>query len=83
MIGGIGKDKLDGDHDDDLLIAGTVANEDDADDLAAAIAALGSNDLAVALLSLGTISDDGDKDDLKGGNGDDELIGGSNDKLKS
>ncbi|NQV23089.1 MAG: calcium-binding protein, partial [Rhodopirellula sp.] len=37
---------------------------------------------AGALLSLGSISDDGDKDDLKGGKGDDELIGGVKDKLK-
>lgn len=82
LIGGIGKDKLKGDKGDDLLIGGSVANEDGVSLLDTALAAWTNDDLAGALLSLGSISDDGDKDDLSGGKGDDELIGGSRDKLK-
>ena len=36
-----------------------------------------------ALVDLGAITDDGDKDDLTGGKGLDELIGGIADKLKA
>ncbi|NQV27476.1 MAG: hypothetical protein HQ518_24260 [Rhodopirellula sp.] len=82
LIGGVGRDKLNGDNDSDLLIASSTVNEDDLAALDTALAAWASDDLASALLSLGTISDDGDKDDLKGGKGDDELIGGIGDKLK-
>jgi hypothetical protein len=39
--------------------------------------------LAAALVDLGAITDDGDKDDLKGEQGFDELIDGVGDKLKS
>ena len=42
-----------------------------------------SGDLASALFDLGAITDDGDKDDLKGEKGNDHLIGGANDELKS
>ena len=41
-----------------------------------------SDDLALALIDLGALTDDGDKDYLKGENGNDHLIGGVGDKLK-
>ncbi|MFV2068625.1 MAG: Calx-beta domain-containing protein, partial [Pirellulales bacterium] len=83
LIGGIGKDQLRGGKGDDLLIGGSIANEDDAAALAAALADWSSGDVAAARVDLGAIIDDGDKDDLKGGKGDDELFGGAGDKLKS
>ena len=82
LIGGIGRDQLNGDHGDDLLIGGSAENEDDAAALEAAAAAWSDGDLATALLSLGSITDDNDRDDLKGGRGTDELIGGVGDRLK-
>lgn len=82
LIGGTGADRIDGNHDDDLLIGGSTANEDDDAALDTALAAWASDDLAGTLLSLGTISDDGDKDDLTGGKSTDHLIGGASDKLK-
>ena len=82
IIGGDGKDDLKGGRGDDLIIGGIAANEDDLGSVDAALTAWDSGDLSNALLSLGSIQDDFDKDKLKGGQGDDELIGGAGDKLK-
>ncbi len=82
LIGGIGKDHLKGDHDDDLLIGDSAANEENAAALEAAIAAWASGDLDAALLNLGDITDDGDKDKLQGGKDDDEVKAGDGDKEK-
>lgn len=81
-IGGVGKDKLKGGRGDDLLIGGSAANEDDLASVDAALADWNSGNLAGALVDLGAITDDGDKDDLKGEKGIDHLIGGVGDKLK-
>ena len=82
LIGGIGKDKLQGGRDEDLLIGGFAANQDHLASLDAALADWVNGDLAAALLDLGLLADDGDKDDLKGEQGLDKLIGGAGDKLK-
>ncbi len=82
LIGGIGKDKLKGGRGDDLLIGGSAASENDFASLDAALTDWTSGDLAGALVDLGAITDDGDKDDLKGEKGIDELFGGIGDKLK-
>ena len=82
MIGGDGKDKMKGGRGDDLMIGGIAANENNLASLQAALADWTSDDLAGALLEIGTITDDGDKDDLKGEKGKDHLIGGAGDKLK-
>ena len=67
---------------DDLIIGGIAENEDDIDSVDAALTAWDSGDLSNALLCLGSIQDDFDKDKRKGGKGDDELIGGAGDNLK-
>ena len=59
--------RLNGGRDADLLIGGPSGNESDDDGLSDAVAAWASGDLAVALMHLGTISDDLDRDQLKGG----------------
>jgi hypothetical protein len=82
LIGGLGKDKLNAGKDDDLLIGGSAANEDDLAALDAALTDWVGGDLAATLVDLGSIDDDGDKDDLKGEQGIDYLIGGIGDKLK-
>jgi hypothetical protein len=82
LIGGDGKDKLRGGRGDDLLIGGSTDNQDDLSLLDAALSAWDSGNLADALLALGNDLDDFDKDNLKGGKGNDELIGGHRDKLK-
>ena len=82
LIGGIGKDNLKGGRGDDLLIGGSVANADHLAAFDAALADWATGSVAATLTDLGAISDDGDKDDLKGEQGDDYLIGGAGDKLK-
>ena len=81
LIGGIGEDKLKGGQGNSLLIGHSAANEEDAGVLAAALAHWTAGDLAAALVDLGALTDDLDKDDLNGGKGDDELLGGDGDKL--
>jgi len=83
LIGGIGKDKLKGGKGDDLLVGDSAANEDDFASLESALANWTSGDLAAALVDLGALTSDGDKDDLKGEKGDDSLFGSGKDKLKS
>lgn len=83
LIGGDGKDKLKGGRGDDLLIGGSAADGDDLAALDVARADWTSGDLAGALVDLGAITDDGEKDDLKGEQGDDERFGGIGDKLKA
>lgn len=82
LIGGTGRDQISGDDGDDLLIGGSAANESSVGSLATVMAAWSSGDLSGALLGLGSITDDGLRDDLTGGKGNDQLIGGSGDKLK-
>ena len=82
LIGGIGRDKLKGGKGNDLLIGHSAANEQNAAALAAALAHWTAGDLASALVDLGALTDDNENDDLKGDQGDDELIGGIGDKLK-
>ncbi len=77
-----GKDKLNGGRGNDLLIGGSAENENALASLEAAMADWGQGGLAAALLDLGSITDDHDKDGLKGGKGIDKLIGGVGDKLK-
>ena len=82
LIGGLGKDKLKGGDGDDLLVGGSVANENDIAALDAALANWIGGDLASTLVDLGEVTDDLDKDDLKGEDGADHLIDGLGDKLK-
>lgn len=82
LIGGTGKEKMRGGHGDDLMVASSTANDNDVASLDAALADWTSGDLAGALVDLGAITDDLDKDYLKGDKGHDELFGGVGDKLK-
>ena len=82
LIGGLGKDKLKGGDGDDLLVGGSVANTSNLAALDAALAHWVGGDLASALVDLGEVTDDLDKDDLKGEDGVDHLIDGLGDKLK-
>ena len=68
---------------DDLIIGGSTANDNDIASLEAAFAHWSASDLAAALVDLGSISDDGEQDDLSGHRGDDELFGGLGDTLRS
>jgi len=85
LLGGTGKDKLKGGRGDDLLVGDSAANEHDLTSLHAALAnwsGTASDRLDAALVDIGLLTDDGDKDDLKGEKGDDELFGSGKDKLK-
>ena len=82
LIGGTGKDHLQGGQADDLLIGGSAANENDLAAVDAALADWASGNLAGALIDLGAITDDGDKDHLQGQQGTDVLIGGIGDTLQ-
>ncbi|MCA9049391.1 MAG: hypothetical protein KDA89_11730, partial [Planctomycetaceae bacterium] len=67
LIGGTGKDQLAGRNGNDLLIGGAAGDEDDEFALAAALYAWANDDLSAALLNLGSITDDEDRDVLEGG----------------
>jgi Ca2+-binding RTX toxin-like protein len=82
LIGGTGRDRLRGDRGEDILIGGSTNNENDEAALKTALTAWLNDDLSEALLNLGSIADDGERDYLTGGKGRDELIGGAGDKLK-
>ena len=82
LIGGLGKDKLKGNAGDDLLIGGSAANENYLAALDQALADWASGNLAATLFDLGIITDDNNKDELFGEQGNDYLIGGVGDKLK-
>ena len=81
LIGGSGSDRIHGKSGKDLMIAGSAANENNIVALQAALAHWTTGDLTAALVNLGSITDDDERDYMKGGHGDDELIGGSGDKL--
>ena len=81
MIGGLGKDTIKGGAGNDLLIGGTLANENQLAALDAALAQRTSHS-TVKPSFLGSITDDGDKDDLSGEKGIDRLVAGLGDKLK-
>lgn len=70
------------DHGDDLIIGGSTENEDDLISLQAAMDAWFGGDLVAALLELGTVADDGDRDYLRGDRGNDEIIGGAGDRVR-
>ncbi|MCM2371909.1 hypothetical protein NB063_14970 [Rhodopirellula sp. ICT_H3.1] len=82
MIGGDGKDKMKGGKGDDLMFADMAANENDLSALDTALTFWNAGDLPSAMAAVGTLLSDGDKDDLKGEQGDDHLFGSLNDKLK-
>ena len=82
LMGGTGNDKLHGGKGDDLLMGGSTANGNSPGALQAALAHWTAGDLAAALFDLGAITDDGVKDYLRGGKGDDVLIDGAGDKRK-
>lgn len=82
LIGGTGKDKLKGGDGNDLLIGGSVERQDDITSVDDALTHWTAGDLAAVLVDLGTITDDREKDDLKGEKGIDHLIGGLDDKEK-
>ncbi|MEZ6115796.1 MAG: Ig-like domain-containing protein [Pirellulaceae bacterium] len=81
LIGGFGRDKVKGGDDDDLLIGGSTDSESKLESIEAALADWTNGDLAAAMVDLGALTDDGDRDDLKGESGDDEFVGGTGDKL--
>lgn len=82
LIGGTGRDRLRGERNDDLVIGGSTEFETGELALKTALSAWLNDDLSTALLSLGPVTDDGERDDLKGGQGCDELIGGIGDKVR-
>jgi Ca2+-binding RTX toxin-like protein len=82
LIGGAGRDKLQGGKDHDLLIGHEAAHQEYLPALKAALALWTAHDLAGALIELGPLTDDAERDDLQGEQGDDELLGGSGDKWK-
>ena len=81
LIGGSGSDDLKGGKGDDLLIGGLVSGDEDLAVLDAALAQWTAAPSAVPA-ALGTPTDDGDKDDLKGEQGTDLLVALGNDKSK-
>ncbi|GAA5505791.1 PKD domain-containing protein [Novipirellula caenicola] len=81
LIGGNGEDDLKGGKGEDLLIGGIAEFEYDFAALDAAMADWGTNPTAPPV-SLGLLSDDGDKDDMKGEKDDDLLVGFGDDKMK-
>jgi Ca2+-binding RTX toxin-like protein/6-phosphogluconolactonase (cycloisomerase 2 family) len=82
LIGGTGRDNIRGGHGDDLIVGGSTVNEDDPAQLDAAMAAWINGDLVSALLELGTVNDDGDRDDIRGDRGRDHVISGTNDRVR-
>ncbi len=83
LIGGSGKDKLKGGRGNDLIIGGSTANEENFAALDQALAAWSSDDLTMALNFIGAITDDNEKDDLFGEQGNDFLHHGNGDKRKN
>lgn len=83
IIGGTGKDKLQGGSGNDLIIGGSTANENDLAALDQALAVWSSDDLTTALNFVGTVTDDNERDDLFGEQGDDYLHYGNGDKRKN
>ena len=83
LIGGDGGDAMWGGNGNDLMIAGPAANQHQLAALDAALSRWRADDLPGALAALGALTDDLDRDLLKGGNGHDELIGGDGDRLNT
>ncbi|MCA9197870.1 MAG: VCBS domain-containing protein, partial [Planctomycetales bacterium] len=82
LVGGLGRDNVKGGADDDLLIGGATESENNLALIEAALADWSNQDIVATLDDLGTVTDDGDKDDLKGEAGVDHLVGGTGDKLQ-
>ena len=78
FIGGDGKDKLDGKKGNDVLIGSTTDKDGDLDALDAVLTNWIDTGTLVGLV----VTDDGDKDELKGGKGADLFFKGVGDKLK-
>ena len=83
LIGGTGKDNLQGGRGNDLIIGGSTANENDLIALDQALAEWSIDHLTAALSFIGTITDDNEKDDLFGEDGNDYLHYGNGDKRKN
>lgn len=83
LIGGEGQDTIRGQQGDDLIIGGSAENETDIEALDAALTEWLEHDLEDSLDELGDIFDDGDLDRLFGNRGDDEVIGGAGDLVRS
>jgi ELWxxDGT repeat protein len=82
LIGGFGKDYLYGGRDNDLLLGSSTSSEDDLATLDTVLANWIRDDVDAALLSIGAIIEDREKDWLRGEKGIDQLIGGLGDWLK-
>ena len=67
---------------DDVLIGGSVANQDSLEAIDQALASWSTGNLNATLLYLGLMTDDLEKDELSGDAGIDQLFGGVGDKLK-
>ena len=82
LIGGFGHDNLRGGRGKDLIIGGSAEFESEESTLRAATGSWSTGDLAGTLNHLGHITDDLQRDRLKGNQGQDELIGGIGDRLR-
>jgi len=82
LMSGDANDESKGGRDDELLIGGLTANEDNLASVDAAWANWSGGELAAALIDLGAITDEAGRDDLNDEQGNDFVIGGVKDKLK-
>ena len=86
LVGGDGRDQIKGGRGNDLLIGGDVHNDfQDSSilrDIDAAMIEWAFGQLNDTLILLGPMIDDGDRDQLFGEQGDDDLFGGVGDRLK-
>ena len=83
LIGGTGGDNLRGNRGNDLMVGGSTESDDDLSALDRALAAWSSDDLTSALKHIGHVTDDDEKDDLFGEQGNDYLHYGNGDKRKN
>ncbi len=83
LIGGTGNDNLQGGRGNDLIIGGSTANENNLTALDQALAEWSIDHLTAALSFIGTVTDDNEKDDLFGEDGNDYLHYGNGDKRKN
>jgi len=97
LIGSAGKDQLFGESGDDILIGGSTANDENVEALAAILSELNSgNDFNTRINNIrngggntggfalddSSVSDDGERDELFGGPGNDWFLAGSNDRIR-